>query len=175
MTIQELIKKNKKDANLKKILEVRTYIPIAEKRAIIEVLLEGCYTVEDDFLTCDYITMRTMFELAMIKYHTNLEIDITSEDDYDELQKLGIDFHNEYLTDYKECELLFEGERHNLCSQYSVEASVARLSNKISKGVENLTDSLTKKINSFDMGTLGFNNTDIENLKTLLGKYGKQV
>lgn len=168
--IEEL---NKQDINLKEMLEIRTYIPIAEKRVILETIVDRCFTIKDGVLTCDYILKKMMFELAMIKYHTNLEIDITSEEDYDEIQKTGIDFHCEYPMDYSECYLLFDGIEKELRSQYSIEISVAQLSNKLSDGIEDVVNKITQKIENSDMSKFGFDSIELNRFKKLLNKYGK--
>lgn len=174
MLVEDFIKElNKQDMNLKEILEIRTYIPIAEKRAILETIVDRCFTIEDGVLTCDYILKKMMFELAMIKYHTNLEIDITSEEDYDEIQKTGIDFHCDYPFDYGECQLLFDGIEKELRSQYSIEASVAQLSNKLSNDIEELVNTVAQKIDSFDMNKFGFEGLELDKFKKMLNKYGK--
>ena len=173
MLVKEFINKIESGSNLKEILEVRTYIPIAEKKAILETVLDKCFTVEDDALVCDYVLMKMAFELAMIKYHTNLDIDITSEDDYDDVQMIGINLNYNYLVDYKECQLLFEGMERELRSQYSIEASVAHLFHKISNSIEELASNISEKINGLDISNLGFKEKELEQLKVFLNKYGK--
>ena len=171
-TIKELIQAVEKDVNLTTILEIRTYIPIAEKRAILEAVLDKCFTVKDGVLTCDYVLKKLVFELAMIKYHTDLDINISSEDDYDEIQSLIDTIRCDYLTDYKECQLLFEGMEQELRNQYSIESSIANLTNKLSNNIEGLINIVTEKIGDFDMSKLGFGDLELEQVKNLLNKYG---
>lgn len=178
MTIQEFIKEFKEAENidLKTMLEIRTYIPIAEKKAILETILDRCFIVEDGVPTCSYVLKKMMFELAMVKYHTNLDLDITSEEDYDELRTLWntvVDFSDEYTRDYKECKLMLEGMEQELRAQYSVESSIARLSNKLSGSIEGLVSGIAEKISDFDMSKFGFDGFDPEQFKDLLNKYGK--
>lgn len=177
MLVKNFIKKLSKteSVNLKEILKIRTYIPIAEKRVILETVLDKSFTVEDGVLACNYILKKMAFELAMIKYHTNLDIDITSEDDYDEIQQIGISLHYNYLEDYKECQLLFEGMEQELRAKHSIESSVASLSNKLSNGIENVVTDITKKINDFDMSNFGFEKEELDKLKILLNMYGSKV
>lgn len=165
--------KGKKEINLTKILEIRTYIPIAEKRVILETILDKCFTIEDGIVICDYILTKIMFELAMIKYHTNLDIDISSEDDYDEIKTMGIDLHKEYASDYGECQLLFDGMKQELYSRYSIETSVVNLSNKLSENIGSVTSSLTQKIKNLDMSKFGFEGLELDKFKNLINKYGK--
>lgn len=171
MVIQELLKETKKkNANLEKILEVRTYIPIAEKKAILEDILDRCFVVEDGVLICDSVLKRMAFELAMIKYHTNLDIDITSEEDFDEIRNAGVNFYELYAADYEECHLFFRGMEEELRSQYSIESSIAGLTHKLSGNIESLVEGVSEKVKGFDVG---FEGKELEQFKDLLNKYGK--
>ena len=138
MKINDILKIE--EINLKTALEIRTYIPIAEKRIILENILSKCFTVEDGILNCDYIFKKMIFELAMVKYHTNLDIDITSEEDYDALQTVMADLRDAYLVDYKECLMLLDGIEQELRTKHSIESSIVQLSQKISNGVEGLAN-----------------------------------
>ena len=173
MTIKEFLEKTKNTTNLKEILEIRTYIPITEKKAILETILDICYTVEGGVPTCDYVLKKIAFELAMIKYHTDLEIDITSEADYDSIQKSEIVFHNEYLSDYDECRSLFIGMEQELRAQYSIESSIASLTNKFSNSIEGLVSGISEKMKEFDVSKFGFEDLELDRFKNLLNKYGK--
>ena len=178
MKILDFIQKlnETENINLKTMLEIRTYIPIAEKRAILETMLDRYFTVEDGVPICDYVLKKIMFELAMVKYHTNLDLDITSEEDYDELQlhwDAVMDFFGEYYKDYQECEQMLEGMEQEFRAQYSVESSIARLSNKLSNSINGILGGIADKINDFDMSKFGFDGFDPEQFKDLLNKYGK--
>lgn len=167
----EEIKKNNID--LQEILEIRTYIPIVEKRAILETVLDGCFTVEDGVLVCNYILKKMAFELAMIKYHTNLEIDILSEDDYDEIQKSGVNIHWGYLSDYQECQLLFDGMERELRAKYSIKSSIAKLTDRLSDNIDGLVNLVAEKVKDIDIGSFGLEGTEFDQFKDLLNKYGK--
>jgi hypothetical protein len=84
-----------------------------------------------------------------------------------------VEFSNQYYRDYKECRLMLEGIEKELRAQYSVEASIARLSNKLSGSIESIVGGITEKISDFDMSKFGFEGFDPEQLKNLLNKYGK--
>ena len=173
MRVNEFVEKFETNIDLNTILEIRTYVPIAEKRAILETIIDRCFTVEDGVLTCDYVLKKMMFELAMIKYHTDLEVDIMSEDDYDELQKTGANIHWGYETDYREFKSLFEGMECELHTQYSIESSIVRLTDKLSNSLDGFTNIITQKIDGFDMSKFGFEDIELNQFKDLLSKYGK--
>lgn len=176
MTIQEFIRSYlSENMDLKTMLEIRTYIPIAEKRAILETILDKCFTVNDGVVVCDYVLKRVMFELAMIKYHTNLEVDIMSEDDYDALKSICSfnTLHNEYGEDYIECQVIFDGIERDLHSKYSIETSVIHLSNQLSGSIENVVNIIANKIDDLDMSKFGFDGMELNQFQELIKKYGK--
>lgn len=173
MTIHEFVNQGLfKNVDLKTTLEIRTYIPIAEKKAIAETVLDKCFTVEDGVLICDYVTKRVVFELAMIKYHTNLDIDIMSTDDYDMI-KSRCDLHKEYEDDYVECKLIFDDMEKELCSKYSIETSIIHLSNRLSDNIESIVKLIANKIDELDMSKFGFEDINLEQFQELINKYGK--
>ena len=177
MKIQELIEKIKTDnVNLQNILEIRTYIPIAEKQVILETVLDTCLTVEDGVVLCDYVLKEMAFALAMVKYHTDLEVNIDSTDDYDALQQLymmGIYLDNKYSIDYQMCKALFEGMEQERRAQYSLEASITQLSNQVSMHISKFADQISQKVKEFDFSQLGIDGVKPEQLQALLNKYGK--
>lgn len=177
MTVKNFVERFKtEDVNLKTLLEIRTYIPIAEKRVILEGILDRCFTIEDSVLTCDYVLKKMMFELAMVKYHTNLDIDITSEEDYDAIQMLWnttVDFSNEYDRDSRECQSMLRGMERELRAQYSIESSISKLSHKLSDNIESVANLIAKKVDDFDMSKLGLDGLELNQLTNLLNKYGK--
>lgn len=184
MTIQNFIEELKNDINidLKNRLQIRAYIPIAEKRAIIEDVVDRSVMVESGVIQYDYVKNKIAFELAMIKYHTDcdLEIDLDSEDDYDAIEALLMDketfrgvLTSLYRDDYYECKTIMEKMIEDLYSQNSIEASIARMASSISESVGSLADHISKKIDNFDIKTMLPQDVDLNGLMTLLNKYGK--
>lgn len=151
MVIADFIKEFKKDfTNLKTMLNIRTYIPMAEKKAIIETVLDECFRAEDGILTCDCALKNVAFELAMVKYHTDLDVDITSYDNYDELHTMLLYLHNEYFEDYDACYALFNEMERELRAKHSVEASMASISHNVRMFVRLISDTM----DGFDIGKL---------------------
>ena len=146
--IQEIKKGNAID--LKTMLNIRTYIPIAEKKAIIETVLDECFRVEDGILICDCALKNVAFELAMVKYHTDLDVDITSYDNYDELHTVLLCLRMEYAEDYDACDTLFNEMERELRAKHSVEASMASISHNVRMLVGLISDTM----DGLDIGKL---------------------
>lgn len=179
MKINELIEKmNNGNVNLKEILEIRTYIPIAEKKQIIQDVIGESYYVYEGVLMFDSIDKKMNFDVAMIKYHTNLDIDEDVVAAYDAIH--GSSYGNlyealieEFPYDYCECEKLLDSAVEDLYRQFSVEASVGKVADTLSIGIKKVSDTLTKKTQDIDLNEIIGGNADITKILDVLVKYKK--
>lgn len=90
-------------------LEVREYIPITEKRLIIEKLILEIMTEDGLLVTYDSIVKDMVFSLASICVYTNLEA--TTDEDYDKLCETGLldeIFKKIGMRDFRDFHTMFE-------------------------------------------------------------------
>ena len=85
ITVKDFIENMNGDVDA---LEVREYIPITEKRLIIEKLISEIMTEDGILVTYDSIVKDMVFSLASICVYTNLEA--TTDEDYDKLCETGL-------------------------------------------------------------------------------------
>lgn len=85
ITVKDFIENMNGDVDT---LEVREYIPITEKRLIIEKLISEIITEDGLLVTYDSIVKDMVFSLASICVYTNLEA--TTDEDYDKLCETGL-------------------------------------------------------------------------------------
>ena len=85
ITVKDFIENMNGDVDT---LEVREYIPITEKRLIIEKLISEIMTEDGILVTYDSIVKDMVFSLASICVYTNLEA--TTDEDYDKLCETGL-------------------------------------------------------------------------------------
>lgn len=184
MKITELVNEMKKNENLnlEEILEIRAYIPMAEKRAIIEDIVNKASTIgkNDGFWSYDSLTSMIFFEIAMVKYHTGLEASESVEDDYDAIKSYLVDkldlytiLMPYYKEDYYECLLMLNVAIKDIKYKHSVEASMANLFSIVANNVTNIADILNTKLQNFDINETIFKDIDTTQIKNLLEKYGK--
>ena len=107
ITVKDFIEKYNGDTDS---LEIRVYIPITEKRAIIEKLVTGIITEDGILTTYDSIEKNIIFSLASINIYTNLGA--TTPEDYDALRETGLLFEiyekMDVNGDYKNFRDMFE-------------------------------------------------------------------
>lgn len=177
MNIKELVEfmKQDKDINLETMLKPRTYIPVAEKKEIIEDIINKTTVIENGYLKDDGVQRKIYFDVLMAKYHTNLDID-DIEEDYDALHEGLVDGINLqdflmsfYRKDYEECKDMLNITLNDMYKQCSIEASVGN----VAVAITNVINTLTEKIQGFKIEDILSQGIDADQLKILLEKYGK--
>lgn len=172
MKIKEFIEKYNKDMDIKEIL-TRTYIPIAKKRNIANVVLNKCVDTTDGFAVVDECYKDICFMVAVISAYTSLEF---SEDrdgmleEYDALCESGW-FDTITATieeDYMRLVIVVEQEENALLSRNSIEASVAKVATNIINTVETLTEKLEDFVEDIDINNILPEGKDVAELFKLI-------
>lgn len=144
ITVKDFIEKYNGDVEF---LEIREYIPITEKRAIIEELIKKIITEEDLLTTYDSIVKYLVFTIATISVYTNL--DATTPEDYDTLRETKLLFeilekikgHGDYEDFHNMFEMRFK--------------DYMRDKNTLMGTVNKLLESLKSVMENFDTEELG--------------------
>lgn len=116
MTINYLIENiNKKDFDIESELKIKKYIPIIEKKKIAMDIVAECVDDFNDFIEVDRFKMNIVFNMRMLKEHTNLDISINYDEmikEYDELCESGAIYTvcEYFISDYGACELILNQE-----------------------------------------------------------------
>lgn len=77
MKFNEILKKIEEDKNYKPSLRVKEYISLDDKMQYLEDLVDSCIDYNKNGITkINFISKKISNELFMIKYYTNLELDI---------------------------------------------------------------------------------------------------
>jgi hypothetical protein len=182
MKIRELIDKIKEDENLnlETTLEIRTYIPIMVKRNIINNIILSSVSYENGFVQFDSVAAEVHFDVAMAKYHTNIEFGDSIEENYDMLKDYVLSGANLqtlitslYRKDYDECYEMLMLSVQDLKEQYTVEATVARVANKISDALDNLIGVFANQAENMDLSKILPEGVDVEDVASLIKKYVK--
>ena len=171
MKINELIKNsNDKTFNLEKILEVKKYIPVIEKKNFVMDILATCTDEIDGCITVDKFKMNLYFGMKILGLYTNLEVESNFEDmvaQYDVLKESGLFdksiglFESEYIA----IEAILYDELEMLLSQNSIDVQVVRIANKINTVIDMIGD----KLNGVDFNSILPEGTDISELINMIG------
>lgn len=194
MTIQNFIEKfqNDKVENtkiapdtvsnyLKKELEIKDYVPFAEKRELCANVLNACNTKDDSGLVkVDSVSRYIVFTISILTVYTNLEFssgkdtEVDSLDEYDMLCQTGL--LNPILdvigAEYATCNNILNMMMGDIeTNNNTIENVVATALGKFGDLADDLITALIDKIESME---LDLKQVDIDKLSGLIEKFTRK-
>lgn len=176
MKVAELLANiRNKEFNLEKRLEVKKYLPIEVKKTIAQGIIYDCTRDEGGVIKVDSVERYMSYVRYMITMHTNLEY---TYDDYDTL--CSTEYGDTTLLnaimycfgeDAKECSRILDLMMDDYMQEMTIEFTVAAFLNELNKSINDVSETINGKINSFDMEN--FDLKDIDRLSVFLEKYAK--
>lgn len=161
---------------LKKELEVKDYVPFAEKRDLCARVLEACNTKDDSGLVkVDSISRYILFTIAIISKYTNLEFS-SDEEEIDPLDEYDMLCQNNLLNpildiiggEYVTCNNMLNMMMDDIVSNNNtVENVVGTVLGKFSDSLDKLVSALANKVESMD---LDLSQIDIDKYSGLIEK-----
>lgn len=160
---------------IKKELEVKEYLPFAEKRKIAEMIVAQNIKEVDGIKKYDSIDGYMSFIIASIMAHTTLEFSDDLVADYDLLAESGLllQIIAQFQGSHDEIDLLRKMVLEMELEDNNVNALIGRFLNKLSGALDNVADTLKDKLDDFDLGGIlggDFKMEDIAQLMELLDK-----
>ena len=181
MKVQELVEfvsnsKNKllKQAQLEEVIakhiETKKYLPIKQKKELIESIVNECILYEDGVYKFDDIDKYICFTMRVIAAYTNLELSDDIEDDYDVLCEAGLldMVINTFKKEYDEVNILLQMKCDYILSSNSLEAQVGKLFDGVLEKLDIITQALANKVEGFDINNLPIGSDDLNKLMQLL-------
>ena len=143
---------------LTKTLEVKKYISIKEKRALIENIVNSCILYEDGVYKFDEIDKYITFTMKTIATYTNLELSADIENDYDELCRANLLnlIIETFAGEYDNVNLLLQMRCDYILGGNTMEAQFGKFLTGIMDKTDDLIDVLKNKVEEFD-----FNNSPV--------------
>ena len=162
---------------IKKELEVKSYLPFAEKRELCAKVIDVCNTKEDSGLVkVDSVSRYIVFTISILSKYTNLEFssgndDVDSLDEYDMLCQAGL--LNEILDviggEYTTCNNILNMMMADVvANNNTLENVVANVLGGLGDSIENLVDTLADKVESME---LDLSQIDIDKYMGLINKF----
>ena len=147
---------------LEKTLNVKKYISIKEKKSLIDDIIGACILYEDGIFKFDNIDKYITFTMKTIAAYTDLELSFDIEEDYDALcnAKLLNAVIETFSGEYENVNLLLQMKCEYILYGNSVEAQFGKFLTNVSDSVDRLTNSLSDKIDKFDIKNLPINMDD---------------
>lgn len=181
MKVQELVEfvsnsKNKllKQAQLEEVIakqiETKKYLPIKQKKELVESIVNECILYEDGVYKFDDIDKYICFTMRVIAAYTNLELSDDIEDDYDVLceARLLDMVINTFKKEYDEVNILLQMKCDYVLSSNSLEAQVGKLFDGVLEKLDIITQALANKVEGFDINNLPIGSDDLNKLMQLL-------
>ena len=162
---------------IKKELEVKDYVPFAEKRELCARVLNACNKKEDSGLVkVDSVSRYIVFTVSILSKYTNLEFssgneEFNSLDEYDMLCQSGL--LNAILdvigTEYTTCNNILNMMMSDIeANNNTIENVVAAILGKLGGSVDNLINVFADKIESME---LDLSQIDIDKYQGLIEKF----
>lgn len=174
MKINELVTMVNNDKNgmlnLKKILEVKNYIPVMRKYEIAQLVFASSAKMNNGLIEVDSLKKYLNFTALMLAEYTNLELD-DFVSAYDTLCEAGLlddiigTFEEDYNRSLSVLNNLFADE---IANHNTIESVLGELSKNIADSVDKIAEMIGDKINAFDLDSIDM--SSLENVMKVLGK-----
>lgn len=157
---------------LKKELELKEYVPFADKRELCATVIDACCTKEGGLIKVDSVTRYIVFTISIISAYTALEFssgeDYDSLDEYDMLCEAGL--LNPILAligdEYATCNNILNMMMDDVVTNNNtVEAVLGHNIGKVSDALDDLIGTLADKIEEME---IDLSQIDIDKYKGIL-------
>lgn len=137
-------------------LEIKTYLPLREKRKIAEMIVAQNMTEVDGIKKVDSVNQYIGFVVAMLTAHTALQFSEDPVSDYDALAESGLlqQVIVCFKESYDESDIILKMVLAMELEDNSVNALVGRFLNGLSDKLGGIGDALKNKVEGFDMSKL---------------------
>ena len=175
--VNSQIKPNAVGEYIKKTLEVKDYVPFAEKRELCVQVLNACNTKDDSgLIKVDSVSRYIIFTLSIISKYTNLEFssgedEIDSLDEYDMLCQAVL--LNPILdvigAEYTTCTNMLNMMMDDIVSNNNtIENVISTVLSKLGDSVDGFIDVISDKVESMN---LDLSQIDIDKYKGLIEQF----
>ena len=163
----KLLKPEQTQVFLKRELEVKEYLGIKTKKALVQDIVNECILYDDGVFKFDEIEKYMVFTMKTIATYTNLELSDDIEEDYDVLceAKLLNSVIETFNGEYENVKLLLQMKTDYILSGNTIEAQLGRFLDGISEKLDGVLQTLADKMGSFNMNDLP---VDAESLQKLI-------
>lgn len=166
---------------LKQELEIKDYVPFAEKRELCAKVINACNTRTDSGLVkVDSVSRYIIFTLSIISKYSNLEFSSGKDSEFDSLDEYDMlcqaDLLNPILDvigeEYATCNNILNMMMADVvANNNTVENVVGNVLGKLGISIDNLIDIIAEKVDELE---LDLNQIDINKYKGLIELFTKK-
>ena len=156
-------------------IEVKDYIGIKEKKALIDDIIKSCIFYDDGIFKFDDIDKYIVFTMKTISAYTNLELSNDIEEDYDILcnSKLLDVVINTFKKEYDDVNVLLQMKCEYILSGNNIDAQVGRFLSSLLEKLDVFAAGLSNKLENFDINNLPIGIEDINKLMEFVNSQKK--
>ena len=177
MTVLELINKAKEDNDFDVIgaINVKEYLPVNEKREIIDLVLARCSEYEDGNVLLNGVELYIMFNIKFVEAYTDIEFTNNYYDDYDALTASGLldMIINAALPEYNRMTEMLILQKEYVLAQNSLEAQVGRFLGDLSYQFGKFVDNIGEKVSGLNLEDMNVNQDDVNKIVQFVDKIKK--
>lgn len=177
MTALELINKAREDNDFDVIgaINVKEYLPINEKREIINLTIACCSEYEEGNILLNGVELYIIFHIKFIEAYTDIEFTDTYYDDYDALTANGLldMIINAALPEYNRMTEMLILQKEYVLAQNSLEAQVGRFLGDLSYQFGKFVDNIGEKVSGLNLEDVNVNQDDVNKILQFVNKIKK--
>ena len=177
MTVLELINKAREDNDFDIIgaINVKEYVPINEKREVIDLVIAHCSEYEDGNVLLNGVELYIIFHIKFIEAYTDIEFTSNYYDDYDALTSNGLldMIINAALPEYNRMTEMLILQKEYVLAQNSLEAQVGRFLGDLSYQFGKFVDNIGEKISGLNLEDMNVNQDDVNKILQFVDKIKK--
>ena len=168
----KMLKQDQLQAILQKKLEVKEYLGIKEKKALVNDIINECILYEDGMYKFDESDKYICFIMNTIAAYTNIELSEDIEEDYDMLCRTKILdlIVNTFKSEYDEVNVLLSMKCDYILSGNSINAQFGKFLSGLSENIDSIVAAMSEKIGDFDISKLPISKKDLSKLMDFLNK-----
>lgn len=129
-----------------KTLEVKKYLGIKQKKALVESIVNECILYEDGIFKFDDIDKYLCFTMRVIEAYTNLELSADFEEDYDLLCQSGLleIVIDTFKKEYDDVSILLQMKCDYVLSDNHLSAQIGKFLSNLSDSLDVVIDKVEK-------------------------------
>lgn len=150
--INRTMKEDQILASVKKQLEIKKYLPIQEKKDLVDRIIEKCIYFENNTFRIDAIDSYIYFTMFTIDTYTNLEID-NVEECFDALSESGLMpvVIAALGQEYQDVQTFLNMKRDEILENNSLEMQLGKFFENVLDQVSDLSDTVIKTIDGLNI------------------------
>ena len=162
----KMLKTEQLEALLKKKLDVKEYMSIKEKKALVDNIVNECILYEDGIFKFDDIEKYICFTMRVIEAYTNIELSDDLEEEYDLLceSKMLESVINTFKKEYDDVNILLQMKCDYVLTSNTLAAQTGRFFNGILEKLDVLINALSNKVDGFDFNNFPISGEDLGKL-----------